>query len=102
MPTNNVTKVVLKNISRKKTILSLDFGNGESAILQYGDSISVEEKYLTPYIQRRINEGDLRLTKPIPIVETLQEEAKENEKPSNDSKSKKCPRKGVKIKKEVN
>ena len=94
MPTN--AKVVLKNISRRKTILSLDFSNGESAILQYGGSVSIEEKYITPYIQRRINEGDLNLIKPVPEVQSVEEE-----KPSVDTSVKKPIKKGAKNKKEV-
>ena len=54
-------KVVIENVSRSKSPLSLNFKDHSSVILGYGKSITVNEELLTPYINRRAKAGDFTL-----------------------------------------
>lgn len=79
-----MSKVCIKNVSKSKMPLSLNFKDHSSTILSYGNTFTVDEKLLTPYIYRRSKAGDFTINKVVDqkmsIKKKVEEESSDNNK----------------------
>lgn len=79
-------KVTIKNVSKSKMPMSINFNDRSSVILGYGENITVDETLLTPYIHRRAKARDFTIKK---IGDTIKQPVKKTDAVPPENKSKK-------------